>query len=110
MARAYRCRERIAELALEFVQDDAVVLVHGGGQTRHSWDGTARVLAERGFRAITIDAAYQIFADNIVGSLEVGKQADLVVLEKNPRKTPPAEIRNIKVNGTWIDGKQVSLK
>ena len=49
-------------------------------------------------------------ADNIVGSLEVGKQADLVVLEKNPRKTPPAEIRNIKVNGTWIDGKQVSLK
>lgn len=29
VARAYRCRERIAELALEFVQDDAVVLVHG---------------------------------------------------------------------------------
>ncbi|CAM3645011.1 amidohydrolase [Polynucleobacter antarcticus] len=61
-------------------------------------------------RAITIDAAYQIFADNIIGSLEVGKQADLVVLEKNPRKTSPADIRNIKVKETWIDGKQVSLK
>jgi predicted amidohydrolase YtcJ len=61
-------------------------------------------------RAITIDAAYQIFADNIVGSLEVGKQADLVVLEKNPRSTPPADIRNIKVKETWIDGKLVSLK
>lgn len=60
-------------------------------------------------RAITIDAAYQIFADHIVGSLEVGKQADLVILEKNPRKTPPAEIRNIKVNETWIDGKKISL-
>jgi predicted amidohydrolase YtcJ len=42
--------------------------------------------------------------------LEVGKQADLVVLEKNPRKTPPAEIRNIKVKETWIDGKLVSVK
>jgi predicted amidohydrolase YtcJ len=68
------------------------------------------VSVDDAIRAVTIDAAYQIFADNIVGSLEVGKQADLVVLEKNPRKTPPAEIRNIKVNGTWIDGKQVSLK
>ena len=71
---------------------------------------TQAVSVDDAIRAITIDAAYQIFADNIVGSLEVGKQADLVVLEKNPRKTPPAEIRNIKVNGTWIDGKQVSLK
>lgn len=61
-------------------------------------------------RAITIDAAYQIFADTLIGSLEVGKQADLVILEKNPRKTKPEEIRNIKVISTWIDGKQVSWK
>lgn len=33
-----------------------VVLLHGGGQTRHSWGGTAAVLAERGFRSITVDA------------------------------------------------------
>jgi predicted amidohydrolase YtcJ len=59
-------------------------------------------------RAVTIDAAYQIFVDNIVGSLEVGKRADLVVLEKNPRKTPAADIRNIKVNQTWVDGKRQS--
>ncbi|MBU3582942.1 amidohydrolase family protein [Polynucleobacter sp. 15G-AUS-farblos] len=69
---------------------------------------TQTVTVDDAIRAITIDAAYQIFADNIVGSLEVGKQADLVVLEKNPRKTPPADIRNIKVKETWIDGKQVS--
>jgi len=61
-------------------------------------------------RAVTIDPAYSMFADNIVGSLEVGKQADLVVLEKNPRTTPPADIRNIKVMGTYIDGKPVALK
>jgi predicted amidohydrolase YtcJ len=57
-------------------------------------------------RAITIDAAYQIFADDKVGSLEVGKQADFVVLEKNPRTTPAADIRSIKVKETWLDGKK----
>lgn len=57
-------------------------------------------------RAVTIDAAYQIFADNKVGSLEVGKQADFVVLEKNPRTTPAADIRDIKVKETWVDGKK----
>lgn len=61
-------------------------------------------------RAITIDSAYSMFADKLIGSLEVGKQADLVVLEKNPRTTPPADIRNIKVIGTYIDGKPVALK
>lgn len=68
------------------------------------------VTVDDAIRAITIDAAYQLFADNIVGSLEVGKQADLVILAKNPRTTPPAEIRNIKVNGTYVDGKPVVLK
>lgn len=67
---------------------------------------TQAVSVDDAIRAITIDAAYQIFVDNIVGSLEVGKQADFVVLEKNPRKTPPAEIRNIRVKETWIDGKK----
>ncbi len=33
----------------------AVVLAHGGGQTRHSWRGTARRLAEAGWLAVTID-------------------------------------------------------
>lgn len=32
-----------------------VLLLHGGGQTRHSWGGTAAAVADRGWRAITID-------------------------------------------------------
>jgi pimeloyl-ACP methyl ester carboxylesterase len=32
-----------------------VILLHGGGQTRHSWHGTADRLAEAGWRALTID-------------------------------------------------------
>ncbi|MBF4997307.1 alpha/beta hydrolase [Nocardia sp. BSTN01] len=33
-----------------------VVLLHGGGQTRHSWGGTSRALAERGYLALALDA------------------------------------------------------
>jgi pimeloyl-ACP methyl ester carboxylesterase len=36
--------------------DPIVLLLHGGGQTRHSWGGTARALAARGWCAITLDA------------------------------------------------------
>jgi non-heme chloroperoxidase len=33
-----------------------VVLMHGGGQTRHAWKGTGRMLADAGYRAIAYDA------------------------------------------------------
>lgn len=56
------------------------------------------------------DGAYEVMAEDKIGSLEVGKYADLVVLAKNPRTTPPEQIRNIKVKETWIDGKQVNWK
>ena len=32
------------------------LLMHGGGQTRHSWKGAARLIAERGHTVITVDA------------------------------------------------------
>ena len=64
------------------------------------------VSVDDAIRAVTIDAAYQIMSDDKVGSLEVGKQADLVILDKNPRKTSPEQIANIKVRETWIDGKK----
>lgn len=67
---------------------------------------TQTVTVDDAIRAVTIDAAYTLFVDKLVGSLEVGKRADFVVLEKNPRTTPAADIRDIKVKETWIDGKK----
>lgn len=69
-----------------------------------------RISVDDAIRGITIDAAYQIMLDDKVGSLEVGKLADFVILEQNPRKTDPLKIRHIKVKETWIDGKPVSIQ
>lgn len=69
-----------------------------------------RITVDEAIRGITINGAYEVMADDKIGSLEVGKQADLVVLAKNPRTTPADQIRNIQVKETWIDGKQVNWK
>ncbi len=65
-----------------------------------------RVAVDDAIRAVTINAAYEMMSDDKIGSLEVGKLADLVILDKNPRKTPVEQISNIKVRETWIDGKR----
>ena len=67
-----------------------------------------RVSVDDAIRAVTINAAYEMFSDDKLGSLELGKQADMVVLASNPRKTPIEKIRNIKVMETWIDGRRQS--
>ena len=56
-------------------------------------------------RAVTIDAAWQVFMDDKVGSIEPGKRADLVVLSDNPLTA--GDVRSIKVDRTVIDGATV---
>ena len=56
-----------------------------------------RLTVEQAIRAQTIDAAWQLFADDVVGSLEVGKYADMVVLSADPRTVPPEEIADLEV-------------
>ncbi|MDF1595240.1 MAG: amidohydrolase [Acidimicrobiia bacterium] len=62
---------------------------------------------EEAIRAHTIDAAYSIFAEDRLGSIEPGKQADLVVIDGDPFSAPPNEIRDLEVWMTVIDGKTV---
>jgi len=61
-------------------------------------------------RAITIDAAYELHQERETGSLEVGKFADLIVLDRNPLKIAPEEIANVKVLETVVGGKTVYAK
>lgn len=54
-------------------------------------------------KAVTIYTAYQYFEEHEKGSIECGKYADFVVLEKNPLETPKEELAEIKV---WMTIKE----
>lgn len=56
-------------------------------------------------KAITIDAAYEYFEENEKGSIEVGKRADLVILDKSPLEVAAIDLKNINVLETIKDGK-----
>ena len=58
-----RLRRVVSHDQLALVADDmgpldapAVILLHGGGQTRHSWSGAAKALARRGYRVAVLEA------------------------------------------------------
>jgi len=82
--------------------------------TRKTWKEPNYILApdeaisvESAIRALTYEAAWQLFSEHEIGSLEAGKLADFVVLEKDPRKVDPDSIKDIKVLETWMDGQQI---
>jgi predicted amidohydrolase YtcJ len=66
-----------------------------------------RLTVDQAIRAQTIDAAWQLFSDDVIGSLEVGKYADMVVLSADPRTVPPEEIADLEVCATFLAGRQV---
>jgi predicted amidohydrolase YtcJ len=55
-------------------------------------------------RAATINAAYELHQDEVTGSLEVGKFADLVVLDRNPLTVPAEDIATTRVIETLVGG------
>ena len=82
--------------------------------TRRTWkepdfvlNPDERVSVQSAIRALTSEAAWQLFSEHEIGSIEVGKLADLVVLEQDPRQVDPDEIRSIRVFETWMDGERV---
>jgi predicted amidohydrolase YtcJ len=66
-----------------------------------------RVTPMEGLKAMTIWAARQYREDDIKGSLEPGKLADLVILDKNPLKVEKKAIKDIKVVETLKEGKTI---
>ena len=58
-------------------------------------------------RTITINSAYQLHQDKVTGSLEQGKFADLIILDRNPTTIPNEDIANVKVLMTVVGGKIV---
>ncbi|NFH88894.1 amidohydrolase [Clostridium botulinum] len=55
-------------------------------------------------KAVTINAAYQYFEEDIKGSIKEGKLANLVILDKNPLMVEPIKIKDIKILKTIVEG------
>lgn len=62
---------------------------------------------EDAVRAYTINAAYVMRQESKVGTIEVGKEADLVVLDRNIFEIPADQISETKVDLTYLKGKLV---
>lgn len=61
-------------------------------------------------QAYTINAAYQLHQEKYLGSLEIGKYADLIVLDQSPFEISPKNIHSINVLLTMMNGKIVYQK
>jgi len=66
-----------------------------------------RITPEKALRAVTSDAAWQNFEENIKGTLEPGKLADFVILDQNPLTIDPKKIRDIHILQTIVGGEPI---
>ena len=66
-----------------------------------------RITPYQALQAITSNVAYQYFEENQKGTITTGKLADLVILDKNPLKSDPMAIKDIKVTETIKEGKTI---
>jgi predicted amidohydrolase YtcJ len=77
------------------------------GRPAGGWLPGERLTREEALRGFTLDAAWSLFLDQEVGSLEVGKRADLVVFARDPMSVPEAEIPRAEIDYTLVDGRVV---
>ena len=118
-AGAHMPLRKIADSGIVFgLGTDATIVSHYSPFVTLGWlvsgldVGGNRVLDETLTReealiAHTRSNAYLFFQENTLGSLEVGKQADLVVLDRDYMTVPAAEIRRIKPTLTMVGGRTV---
>lgn len=124
-------RERLAYLySWKSLMDSGVVLAGGSDfpievlpplwglqrvVTRQELDGTPaggwrpeeKLTVEEALRTITWNAAYNVFMEDKLGTLEVGKLADFVVLDRDILTIPPDQIAKTCVLQTYMGGRLV---
>jgi hypothetical protein len=71
------------------------------------WGLEQRVTVEEALRVGTLHGAYASFEENLKGSIEPGKLADLVVLGRDPLREDPFSLITIPVERTMVGGRWV---
>ncbi len=72
-----------------------------------TWGPKQRVTVEEALRITTLHGAYASYEENLKGSIEPGKLADLVVLGQDPMRVDPSSLVNIPVERTMVGGRWV---
>ena len=75
--------------------------------TGQVWGPEQRITVEEALKLYTINGAYASFEEDIKGSIEPGKLADMVILGKDPRAVDPRTIMDIPVERTIVGGETV---
>ena len=65
------------------------------------------ITLEEALEAATLSGAYGLYMEEEFGSLEVGKRATFLVLDRNPFEIPPADLSEIQVEQTYFNGRLV---
>jgi hypothetical protein len=77
------------------------------GRRPGGWIPEQRLTVEQAIRCYTVEGAYAAFEERVRGSITPGKQADLVVLDRDPGTVHPGELRDLTVEMTIADGETV---
>ncbi|HBD42696.1 MAG TPA: amidohydrolase, partial [Bacteroidetes bacterium] len=73
----------------------------------NGWRSEEAMSLREALRAFTLDAAFAAKSESLYGSLEPGKKADFILIDRDPFEIPPSELDDIQVIETWVEGKKV---
>lgn len=86
----------------------AVTRQDRNGRPPGGWYGQEKLTREEALRLFTTDAAYAAHMENSLGSLEAGKWADFILIDRDYFKAPESEIDDIRVLATYVAGKKIT--
>jgi predicted amidohydrolase YtcJ len=85
----------------------AVTRISPSARSNGPFQPEERLTLDAALAAFTIGSAYVNHLDAETGSIEVGKLADLALLDRNLRRLDGDPIGEVTVQGTWVEGLEV---
>lgn len=88
----------------------AVTRLHNDGEPKGGWNPQEKITLAEALKHYTLGSSYGVFREDELGSLESGKLADIIVLDRNLFNVDSEQIRETHVELTVVDGKVVYEK